>query len=113
MTPTGGNNPPRPRTLSSVSNDLSSPQVFPGIDLGSASVPPQHKVRSTSLNLSADTPQMSSLYPERFSSPADGSGMSSGKKGRSKACEECRKSKVSALCSQYWLALTETAPLRA
>ena len=112
MTPTVGGNYPRPRALSSVSNDLASPKLLPGVE-GPVSAQPSHKVRSTSLNLSADTPQVSGLFSERFSSPADGSGMSSGKKGRSKACEECRKSKVSAIYSQYWRVLTEIATLRA
>ena len=95
LTPTSSGGLPRPRALSSVSNDMVIPNLFLGVEAGSASTPPQYKVRSTSLNLTTDMPQTSSVFPERLSSPVDGSAMSSGKKGRSKACEECRKSKVS------------------
>lgn len=101
VTPAVGSSLPRPRALSSVSNDLASSHLFPGMEMASVAAQSHQKVRSTSLNLSAETPQTSRLFPERFSSPADGSGMSSGKKGRSKACEECRKSKVSAIYPKY------------
>lgn len=111
VTPAVSNSLPRPRALSSVSNDLAPSHLFPGTVIESIPAQSHQKVRSTSLNISTETPQMSSIFPERFSSPADASGMSSGKKGRNKACEECRKSKVSAACSQYWPELTETATL--
>ena len=91
VTPVPGNSLPRPRALSTISNDLSMPSFFNGVENGPASL---QKVRSTSLNLSADVLQTNRLVSDRFSSPVDGSAMSSGKKGRSKACEECRKSKV-------------------
>lgn len=97
VTPASGSNLPRPRALSTVSNDVYTLSFFNGFEPGSVSL---QKTRSTSLNLSADLQQTSNLVPERLSSPVDGSAMSSGKKGRSKACEECRKSKVGSLLLQ-------------
>ena len=110
LTPSASGSLPRPRALSSVSNDQAAmPSLLYGAEGRSASGSSQHKVRSTSLNLSTGVPPTGSLFSERLSSPADSSAMSAGKKGRSKACEECRKSKVGAIPTHRCILLTKSS----